>query len=136
MNDTPLFDLADLIRKLRKDLDFTQEELAAKADVGLTTLRQIETRVTTIPDMPTLKKLALSLGRDVNEFISMLPLPSGLNEDATAPHAEDRPTPARRQGDKLSARARELAEWYEQLPTMSQIAVETVIRALRERSGL
>lgn len=136
MNDVPMFDLADYIRKLRKDLDLTQEELAAKAEIGVTTLRQVETRIVTIPEMPTLAKLAAALGRDVNEFVSMLP---GMNEPLPPiPHPEDRPAtiPARRQSDKLSARARELAEWYEQLPTISQLAIEAVMRALRERSGL
>lgn len=135
MNDTAMFDLADLIRKLRKDLDLTQEQLATKADIGVTTLRQIETRIVQIPEMPTLAKLAVALSRDVNEFVAMLP---GINEALPPlPGLDDRVfPPTRRQGDKLTARARELAEWYDQLPSMSQLAIDAMMRALRERSGL
>lgn len=133
MNELPPYDLADHIRKLRKDvLDLTQEELAAKAEIGVTTLRQIETRIVMSPDPLTLGKLATALGRDVTELVALLPgmSPDGLVRNGTVPN-----TPHRRQNDRISARAQELAEGYDRLPPMAQLAIDAMFRAFLERFG-
>ncbi len=69
----PRFDLADLLRKLRKDKGLNQIELSERAGLGPSTVKQIEQRVSKNPDVETLRKIAKILGVDPQTFISLLP---------------------------------------------------------------
>ena len=60
--------LGDSIRKYRKKEDISQEELAAKAKLDLTSVSEIESGLRN-PSLKTIHKLANALGIKVNELI-------------------------------------------------------------------
>ena len=57
-----------LLRKLRKDLGLTQNELALKVGVGQSYINKIE-RGFTDPSLPTLKRMGKVLGIDYKELL-------------------------------------------------------------------
>jgi transcriptional regulator with XRE-family HTH domain len=62
--------IAKNIKKARKTLDLTQEELAIKAKIPYATLSKIESGQVTNPTVSTLKKIADALELSVDEIIS------------------------------------------------------------------
>lgn len=62
-------ELKQKIRKYRKQLDITQEELAKKADIPYATLVKIENGHVTNPTIQTLIKIANALGVGVEDLI-------------------------------------------------------------------
>jgi DNA-binding XRE family transcriptional regulator len=58
------------IKKLRNNLDLTQDELARKADIPYTTLVKIEIGKVKNPSVETVKKIAIALAVTVDELIS------------------------------------------------------------------
>jgi DNA-binding XRE family transcriptional regulator len=60
--------LASRLRVLRVDRGFTQEQLAAHAQVAVSTLRKIESGRVVEPGYFTMLALAKSLGIDLREF--------------------------------------------------------------------
>src|ERR1700678_521975 len=97
------------VKKLRKDAEMTQEDLAERCGLGLTTIRDLERGLTTFPQKGTVTLLADALGLE------------GLARDlfvASAPkraHAERRPpqrnvpAPDQRAGGNRPARALSLS---------------------------
>lgn len=61
--------LGKKIKKLRTDLDLSQDELACKADVPYTTLTKIETGVIKKPSVYVVAKIAKALGVSVDDLI-------------------------------------------------------------------
>ena len=62
--------LQQKIRKYRKQLKITQEELAKKADIPYATLVKIENGRVTNPTIQTLFKIANALGVGVEDLIN------------------------------------------------------------------
>lgn len=62
--------LQQKIRKYRKQLKITQEELAKKADITYATLVKIENGRVTNPTIQTLFKIANALGVGVEDLIN------------------------------------------------------------------
>jgi transcriptional regulator with XRE-family HTH domain len=60
--------LGESVRKYRKKEDISQEELAVKAKLDLTSVSEIESGLRN-PSLKTLHKLANALGIKVNELI-------------------------------------------------------------------
>jgi len=61
--------LAQNIKKLRKQLKLSQEELAKKAGITYSTLIKIEAGVNKNPTLDTLKNLSGALGVTIDELI-------------------------------------------------------------------
>lgn len=83
--------VGDRIRKLRKERDFTQEQLAAKAGLGRTHLTAIETGAIQMPDTPTLNAIARALDASVVDLLGGTP----IRVIAPANHASDDAAPLR-----------------------------------------
>ena len=60
--------LGDNIRRYRKKKNFSQEELAAKAKLDLTSVSEIESGLRN-PSLKTLHKIALALDLKVDELL-------------------------------------------------------------------
>jgi len=61
--------LGNKIKKLRIDLDLSQDELARKADVHYATLTKIETRVIKKPSVYVVAKIAKDLKTSLDNLI-------------------------------------------------------------------
>lgn len=59
------------IKKLRKKLGLTQDDLARKADVKYTTLTKIESGVIKKPSVQTVAEIAKALGCTVDDLLSI-----------------------------------------------------------------
>jgi transcriptional regulator with XRE-family HTH domain len=125
------YDLADYVRKQRKLRDWTQEELAEVSGIGVSTIRQIETRAVQRPDDDTLKKFANAFDKKFSEVVSHIP---GFQVERTAADAMPGIAfPTRRASDAgVSLRAREMAEAYDKVPALAQIAIDAILRAFAE----
>lgn len=62
--------LAKNIRKLRKEKEWSQDQLARKADVPFTTLTKIETGVIKKPSVFTVEQIATALGVSVDHLLT------------------------------------------------------------------
>jgi predicted transcriptional regulator len=62
--------LSDTIRRHRRRADYTQEELAQEAGVGVATIARIETGEIEEPRVSTLRKLAKALDLDTRELLA------------------------------------------------------------------
>jgi transcriptional regulator with XRE-family HTH domain len=60
--------LADRLRAIRMDHGFTQEQLAAQAQVAASTVRKIESGRVVEPGYFTVRALAAALGVELREF--------------------------------------------------------------------
>lgn len=59
----------------------SQRQLAAKADIAVETISDIETGVTAMPQLPTIHKLARALEMDFDELVALF---AGEPEEASA----------------------------------------------------
>lgn len=62
--------IARNIKKARKKLELTQEELAIKAKIPYATLSKIESGQVTNPTVSTLKKIADALGLTIDDILN------------------------------------------------------------------
>ena len=62
--------LAKNIRKLRQEKEWSQDELARKADIPFTTLTKIETGVIKKPSVFTVEQIATALGVSVDHLLT------------------------------------------------------------------
>ncbi|MCX5727107.1 MAG: helix-turn-helix transcriptional regulator [Candidatus Saganbacteria bacterium] len=61
--------LAQNIKKLRRKLNLSQEELAKKAGITYSTLIKIESGANTNPTLETLRKISASLKSTIDDLI-------------------------------------------------------------------
>lgn len=61
--------LAENIKKYRKQLGWTQQELAVKSDLPFSVITKIEQRFTTRPEIQTVVKIAKALGITVDQLV-------------------------------------------------------------------
>lgn len=64
--------IGDKIKKLIKEKDMTQEELARKADIPYATLLKILNGTVENPTVKTMQKLAMALEVSVDELLTKL----------------------------------------------------------------
>ena len=62
-------EVGDRLKKLRRRAMLTQEQLAQKSGVGITTINRIETGTVEDPHFSTLRKLARALGVEARELV-------------------------------------------------------------------
>jgi transcriptional regulator with XRE-family HTH domain len=62
-------EVGDRLKKLRRRSMLTQEQLAGKSGVAITTINRIETGHVEDPHFSTLRKLADALGVDARELV-------------------------------------------------------------------
>ncbi len=62
-------EVGDQLKKLRRRAMLTQEQLAKKSGVGITTINRIETGAVEDPHFSTLRKLADALGVEPRELV-------------------------------------------------------------------
>ena len=62
-------EVGDRLKKLRRRAMLTQEQLAQKSGVALTTINRIETATVEDPHFSTLRKLARALGVEARELV-------------------------------------------------------------------
>lgn len=73
--------IGDVIRKLRLERGWTQEQLAERADVQQQTIRKIEEGITTNPkEKPTLENMAKVFEVTVSYFRDQVPVPPSKDE--------------------------------------------------------
>jgi transcriptional regulator with XRE-family HTH domain len=65
--------LADNIKKFRKQLNLSQEELARKAGITYSTLIKLESGVNKNPTVKTLQQLAGALGVSIDQLLEEKP---------------------------------------------------------------
>jgi transcriptional regulator with XRE-family HTH domain len=65
--------LADNIKKFRKRLNLSQEELARKAGITYSTLIKLESGVNKNPTVKTLQQLAGALGVSIDQLLEEKP---------------------------------------------------------------
>ena len=58
------------LRKLRKEKDLTQEELAEKADISYKNLQYLESKNPTCPNLITIKKIAKAFNIRISELLN------------------------------------------------------------------
>jgi transcriptional regulator with XRE-family HTH domain len=139
LNDGLRFDLADYIRKLREDvLEQTQDEFAKGAGIGSSTLRNIETRNVTQPDIGTLQKIATYTSKPLANFLSYLEDTAAEIDTGQSANVSAFPVAApserkRRKEDQMSSQAWEIAHQYDRLPPLAQTAIDAIIRAFKQR---
>lgn len=136
LNDGLKYDLADYIRKLREDvLDQTQDEFAKGAGMGSSTLRNIENRIVTQPDIGTLQKIATYTNKPLSAFVAYLN--EGAEGESAPANVAPFPAPPaerkRRKEDQMSSQAWEIAQQYDRLPPLAQTAIDAIIRAFKQR---
>lgn len=61
--------IAENIKKIRKKKGISQDKLSKLADVTLTTLTKIESRINTNPTVKTMQKIAKALGVGVDDLL-------------------------------------------------------------------
>ena len=62
-------EVGDQLKRLRRRAMLTQEQLAKKSGVGITTINRIETGAVEDPHFSTLRKLAQALGAELRELL-------------------------------------------------------------------
>ena len=62
-------EVGDRLKKLRRRATLTQEQLAKKSGVGITTINRIETGAVEDPHFSTLRKLARALDAEPRELL-------------------------------------------------------------------
>lgn len=62
-------EVGDQLKRLRRRAMLTQEQLAKKSGVGITTINRIETGAVEDPHFSTLRKLAKALGVDARDLL-------------------------------------------------------------------
>ena len=62
-------EVGDRLKKLRRRAMLTQEQLAKKSGVGITTINRIETGAVEDPHFSTLRKLARALDAEPRELL-------------------------------------------------------------------
>ena len=73
-------DTLPALARLRARQGLSQRQLAARADIAVETISDIERGATTMPQLPTIAKLATALGMDFDELYAALSTP----EEASA----------------------------------------------------
>lgn len=61
--------IAENIKRIRKKKGISQDKLSKLADVTLTTLTKIESRINTNPTVKTMQKIAKALGVGVDDLL-------------------------------------------------------------------
>jgi transcriptional regulator with XRE-family HTH domain len=61
--------IAENIKRLRKEKDYSLEKISKLADLSLNTVAKIEKGINSNPTYETLQKLALALDVDINDLI-------------------------------------------------------------------